>query len=515
MDRINRLKVISYFLIFCILLAAVQAILPMIFGTINFHVDVARDFLVIRDILQNHKITLIGPRSGGIPGVFHGPLWLYLNIPSYLLGQGDPIVVGYGWFVMWVVGLLIAYKSYLCSVDQKIALFAVTVQALLTAEKVSNFFNPSGALLITPVWFTLLLLYKRKGHWKYLLGAFILNGILIQFQMAFGVPMLILSSFYVMYQIFRNKKLHHMGALLGVTPFLSTFILFDLRHQFLQSHAVINHLLGITTRSKAQSSLALQVINRFWSSIAELLGIITLHRIFVLLIIVAIVFLIVKHLITTRKFPQGSRDLISLTLYFWFGYWCIVLGYRGTIWTYYYDMFTFLIPLTFAIFVFNIKTKRIIFLCGLYLCVLGITNTLNIVPRVLNAQTTPGEWSFISRSIGKIMFAESAPKEFGYFVFTHDQLGYDPYYTIAYLAQVHKIQAHENIKKSFVYVYADTKPHPVANFDYWLQKQVGITKKPYQTHDLGSGFVMQLYKLTPEEQKVPVDQNLIQNLIFR
>ena len=101
-------RIVTYFLLICLLLAAVQALLPMIFGTINFHVDVARDFLVIRDIVQNHKITLIGPRSGGIPGVFHGPLWLYLNIPSYLVGHGDPVIVGYGWFVMWVLGLFTA-----------------------------------------------------------------------------------------------------------------------------------------------------------------------------------------------------------------------------------------------------------------------------------------------------------------------------------------------------------------------------------------------------------------------
>jgi hypothetical protein len=41
-------------------------------GDIVFHTDIARDFLVLQDIVETHKPTLIGPRSGGISGVFHG-----------------------------------------------------------------------------------------------------------------------------------------------------------------------------------------------------------------------------------------------------------------------------------------------------------------------------------------------------------------------------------------------------------------------------------------------------------
>ena len=48
---------------------------------VRFHTDIARDFLVMADIVETNKPTLIGPKSGGISGVFHGPAWYYLNLP--------------------------------------------------------------------------------------------------------------------------------------------------------------------------------------------------------------------------------------------------------------------------------------------------------------------------------------------------------------------------------------------------------------------------------------------------
>ena len=81
-------------------------------NTIIFHTDIARDFLLIEDIVKNKPLTLIGPRSGGIPGVFHGPLWLYLNVPAFLFGGGNPVIVGWFWLGLSLVNLFIVYKVF-------------------------------------------------------------------------------------------------------------------------------------------------------------------------------------------------------------------------------------------------------------------------------------------------------------------------------------------------------------------------------------------------------------------
>src|SRR3989338_5531608 len=63
---------------------------------IIFSSEVARDFFLL-DELHQKKIVLIGPSS--TTGLFHGPLWTYLNYPAYIFGGGDPVVVGWGWII--------------------------------------------------------------------------------------------------------------------------------------------------------------------------------------------------------------------------------------------------------------------------------------------------------------------------------------------------------------------------------------------------------------------------------
>ena len=60
-------------------------------GEVNFFNDIARDFLLLQELDQK-KIVLIGPRSS-TNGLFHGPLWTYINYPAYVLGNGNPVVV--------------------------------------------------------------------------------------------------------------------------------------------------------------------------------------------------------------------------------------------------------------------------------------------------------------------------------------------------------------------------------------------------------------------------------------
>ena len=47
-----------------------------------FLFDQGRDYLVVKEIVLNHKLTLIGA-STGLHGIFSGPFWYYLlTIPS-------------------------------------------------------------------------------------------------------------------------------------------------------------------------------------------------------------------------------------------------------------------------------------------------------------------------------------------------------------------------------------------------------------------------------------------------
>lgn len=78
-----------------------QLIVFVILGVLvrfwNFHnslyfiYDQGRDALVLNNIVHGHPV-LVGPTSG-LNGVFLGPLWYYLGVPGFLLGQGNPYVI--------------------------------------------------------------------------------------------------------------------------------------------------------------------------------------------------------------------------------------------------------------------------------------------------------------------------------------------------------------------------------------------------------------------------------------
>jgi hypothetical protein len=84
-------KIAFYFSLSIIGICIILASWFVINGDILFYSDIARDFLLMEDILYNKPIALIGPRSGAISGVFHGPLWFYLNLPAFILGKGNPM----------------------------------------------------------------------------------------------------------------------------------------------------------------------------------------------------------------------------------------------------------------------------------------------------------------------------------------------------------------------------------------------------------------------------------------
>ena len=62
-------------------------------GDFLFLPDQARDLLLVKEMVENGKLPLIGARgmSGGY--VFHGPMWIWLLGIPFLIFQGNPIYI--------------------------------------------------------------------------------------------------------------------------------------------------------------------------------------------------------------------------------------------------------------------------------------------------------------------------------------------------------------------------------------------------------------------------------------
>lgn len=484
---------------------------PMIQGNIDFHTDIARDFLLLEDVFYNKNITLIGPRSGGIPGVFHGPLWLYLNLPAYIIGGGNPVVVGWFWVVVFILSIGVVYYVGKKMFDQTTAMAGSLLYASSTGASVYAFFNPAGAVLLAPLLMYLMWLYVQKRN-PYVLGAtmFVL-GCIIQFQMAFGVPLLVVVTPIILYQIIyhvKTKKLFNIVALLTIAIPLSSYVLFELRHDFLQIRSVLNYLSGVENAGKVDISFYDLLITRINTLINDTPGMIGSN---VLWITFLIVFAMMSGIVQgIKKFSFKNPYVLFIAMYV--GYWIVTLPYKGAFWGYYYWPFVSLISIIVASSHKYIGKKLFLVIVTIILL-----SNINILFRknVHDHEGVGGGWKFF-HSIAKEVVAD-APSEFGYYVFTTDLYGYSSQYALHYEDRKNADKTGFSYqKKQTTYLLVDDPgDHHAVNSIDWKLYDVRIEKEADELKQVAPTFFIQKYILSPEEVEAASNPNMLNSLIFR
>lgn len=482
-------------------------------GDIVFHTDIARDFLLIEDIVKNKPITLIGPRSGGIPGVFHGPLWTYLNAPAFILGGGNPAIVGWFWVLLYAVNVYIIYKVGKSMFNQETGLIAAALTSTITAFSVPGFFNPFGAVMAAPVFFYFFYKYVRNKNVKDLLISLFTLGLVIQFQMAFGVPILVLLLPVLIFLIIKNKKFSHLSALLILLIPLSTFILFDLKHQFLQTKSVINYVTGKENTGKVDRSFSDVLNSRVKSIMNDGPGFITkdnqwLFYLFMLLSATAL------YKVYTDKKYKDKKSFYLLLFYFYIGYWLMTVLYKGVMWGYYYWPFLSLVTLFSASF-YNVINKKFILVVFLVFAIFNLYTEYkrNFKP-VAYFGSDGSSWLFHYNSAKKIF--TDAPSEFGYYIFTADQFGYSSRYAMDYAQSQNVKKAFPYEKKTITYLMIAPSNNPTIDDGWWKKEKVKINRNPERIFNFpNSNFRIEKYQLTAEEVEDKSDDNLIHTLIFR
>lgn len=469
-----------------------------------FHTDIARDFLVLEDIVKTHKPTLLGPRSGGIPGVFHGPLWFYVNLPIFILGKGSPIIVGWFWVFLSALSVFVTYYFGKKLFNEKVGLLASLLLSVFSISYTRALFNPFGAVLLFPIFFYLLITYIKSTKFIYLISSLFLLGLMIQFQIAFGLPILVLSSIYLIPFFFKKKKIFHIFAFLILLIPLSTYFLFELRHDFLQTRSIISY---ISTKQKVGSlSLLNIIIQRARGLLFD--GINMTPQNFLFNSPITILFGILIYNLKNKEFKY--RNIYLLYFFFYFGFWIIALAFKGVIWGYYYWPF---LPLTLIIFVslFNLINKKIFIFVFLYIFI------INFVFGVQSIKSVGTGWAFYFK-LAKEVYKNANGNDFGYYIYTPDQFAYSEKYSMHYVQTMFKqTVSYSYEKKPLTYLIIAPPPEdkPYLNGDWWKKNQVKINKDPDKILNYSNGVIIEKYLLSKKELKVSSDPNLIQDLIFR
>lgn len=490
----------------------------LLHNNIKLNFDLSRDFMIWRDIVQNRHLTLIGGHSGTINGVFHGPLWYYINLPAFILGKGNPLAMGWFWILLSILSLIIIYYVAQKLFSRNIAILSTL---LYSANSITNsvddskyFYNPYGAVMLYPLFFYFFYRYTNSLNPKILLLSLFILGAIIQFQMAFGIPILILTLIHIVFFTCKNKKFLHLFSLfILVLPF-STFILFEVRHNFIELHTILNYL--TTQLPQSSNSWFGFVGTRLDSLFFDNFRMLIPSKWNYIIVIFSLIFFIPLFKILIKK-ETGEFHLFFLFSYFYFGFGFVTFFFWGKIVNYYWPF----LPLLTIFFCGILSTfpKQISMLLFILSIIINMLFSLQVLATYSPGQKTHSfeSWDY-NYALAKTIYSD-AKGSFGYYIFTPDLFGYNQRYAMEYTGREFPYKkGYAFTKKELTYLIEVYPPvsRPDLSPDSWKMSDVKLFSKPEKILYF-KDYKIEKYLLSENQIKIPSNPYifLINNLYFR
>lgn len=475
-------------------------------GEVNFFNDVARDFLLLQE-MDYKKIVLIGPRSS-TNNLFYGPLWTYMNYPAYAFGNGNPVVVA--WFWIFLECIFLATSFYM--VRKLFGIFPAFAYIVLTSiymvPHINGVIHAEAAFFFMPAFFFSIAMYVKSEKKIYLAIHLIMSAMLIQLNIGLGIVFLTLSLLVIFRFIFKHKLWKHLFIFSLIPLFLSNLIIFDLRHGLRMANALLStsgsfHFF-VTFESwlenRINNTVSLQLFNNGSNTLF-------VYVIFGLTIIITILEIMNK---------SKHKYTYLLFLFYYFGFMILSFFNKGILLFHYVYL---LVPLTSLWLVSFLASKyRVLFLplIGIifYLSFTFATNYVTSRESIMGKDYN--SWKSLS-AVAKKVIDMQKNEEFGYFVFAPDAFAYQPRYAMIYNFKAAHAKAFEYIKKPITYIIAAPPPgnDPYMTYVWWRKVPVGISSESAETKKFPSGFTIEKFNLSPEEQRIPHDKTIELGIHFR
>lgn len=503
-------KIVQYLVTSLIVFNTFLSTWWLINNDILYEVDVSRDFSLLKEMIDTGRLSLVGPHTS-MGGVFHGPLWYYINLPVFFATGGDPILMGWFWWGLSIATLIIFWIVVKKLFGSTVALFSTL---LYSANSIVNpiigfkqFFNPYGAVMLSPVFFYFLVRYIETKKSLFLAFLLLTIGCLIQFQMVFGIPILILTILYLAIFLYKNKLLKHLLIFPIILFPLLTFILFDLRHDFIQTKSA---LMFLSSSQQKNIEILPFVYEKAVSVVTDTFFSLTLDN----RLLAGVYFLLFIFL--AFKVKGKDRKIYMFFLYFYFGFWLMLLPQNITWTTYYWPFLPIIIMLITAFM--NHLSKEIFFLIFIPLLIwnyyiAGVyINKFNfdIDKRGTNS------WAF-NKKMAEMVY-EDAKGDFGYYIYTPYLWVYNQWYALSFVQKEYpKITSHPFTKKNLTYlimVNNINKESFNTDSNGWKITHIKITKELESIQQFGQVNIHK-YSLTDEEIKIPANPYLLNSTFFR
>ncbi len=205
----------------------------------------------IKDVVENHHFRLVGQETS-TPGIFIGPYFYYFLLPFYLLYKMDPIG---GVVAVAVLGLITTTSFYYIfskmfgkNAGILAAFFHATSYFIVLNEK--EVVPTQPVVLLWTLWFFFSIWQIQQGKQKFI----ILLALLLSFVWSINMGLILLLPLIPLAYLLQSKNIRkslnikvHLAALFVLILLSIPLILFEVRHGFTESHALLNSL---TTNQK-------------------------------------------------------------------------------------------------------------------------------------------------------------------------------------------------------------------------------------------------------------------------
>lgn len=334
-----------------IILPFLIIIKPIVEGNIPFWYDPARDLLMAWDSLR--KPTLIGPTSG-IPGIFYGPHWIWLLSIGIAISK-DPrfivfLILTLPYFILLPLSIM-KLRGKLVDLKTMMSIWILSIFVL--GSYANQIWSPNLAPLLFFSLLTLLYLtpgpLEKRSAVRFFCMAMI-QGLLLQHHISFGVVLSVSWAFYFIYLIIqgaltkKNKRvcfshwIVNAGSFIGgFFMMLTPFFLFEIRHGFMQTKSLfftLNQSIAHNTPVVGQTGITKsEIIQRFIEKGASAFSIPTQFAPFV---IVILSFLIIRSLIKKSVYERNDKNLLLFLCSVIIGLFFVYLSTRNPVWNYHF-----------------------------------------------------------------------------------------------------------------------------------------------------------------------------------
>lgn len=469
-------------------------------GEITFNADIARDFLLFDD-LDTDPIMLIGPRAD-YKGLFHGPAWLYVNYPAYLIGHGNPVAISWYWIILTLSVAALNYWIGMKLFDKLTGIIFAALFTVSTMHYVNQFYNPTGAMFIAPLFIYCAYMYIKTQKLPWMMGQLFLAGMMLQFQLAAGIPTILLTGAALLFIIFKHKNYKHLPGFFILLVPLSTFILFELKFGFSQFKGVLNHFNGSVVYYSM--SFKEKLDDRYGRLFGPGFGLFAgkyggFNQYFLIFMAATLAYV-------ARQ--KKSKDLMIYWVgaYYFLGFYVLSFIHNGSVLVHYYLPLMFIPVLLFSSL--HRFIDRRIFLV-LVVIIVGI-NVSHLSDEQQEYSAKKGthftSWTSLQAALAPVK-NESA-NEVGIFVYAPDAYAYAPKYGALY---TRRTAAHTDVrineKKDVTYLLYEPIPKdfPWLNGSSWKTDLLDIDTKPVESTTYPSGYRLEKYLLTKEQQSLPID----------